>query len=398
MTSLNKAIWVVSEGGSYATDPGSGYLGIPANTISELKAIRTPLATSYQTNRGLKTRNIPGPMAWSFEFECLLEGLSDSAEDAASVPTADYLDTILTHIAGNSETRDGEGLSGAPGSATALSLDTDVGTVQQLVPIWEAALPATADPRTQWQLITVDNSDGTYTVAPGISAYASYSNAADAYGIRAFYQTVAGDSGNSLMFIFDDDGTEYELLGGRVTACSIEMEVGEPIRIRFSVAGDRWATSSNGLTPADGPAITPSVGTVSPVYFNGTEVEVRSVSIDLGIRANERKATSGTHGRAGFDNIALSPMVTVEALRTGNTYKAIQAAGTVGRLLVQLGGGVLANSALGSLAFHAEAAQLEDQDRTDDDGRTRQTLTFAVIDGGEFSSGVNARFWQIARA
>ena len=393
----NKAIWVVSEGANYATDPTTGYLPIPAESVGELDKKVTPLTSAYQTNRGLPTANIPGPMAWSFQFSIPVEGLSVSAGDGSSPPADDYHDVIMNHIFGNDEDLDGEGIATVT-SATAVTLDADTRGPQQLIPFYEAGVPAVT--RTQWQLVTADGGSNDYTLAPGLANFGSdpLTDAGIAYGCRAWYQTRAGQGGNSLCFVYIDDATEYTLLGGRVTACTIEGEVGQKGVINLTVEGDRWATSSRALVASDGPAVTPAVMTISPVYFNGSAVSTSRVSIDLGITASATKSTAALHGRAGFINIGLAPTVEIHPLRDDNTYSALQAVQQQGRLLVQFGGGILANGALGTCAYHCEVAQVEEQAPEDDEGRARQSLKLKVIDGGIFSAGVPARYHQWARA
>lgn len=398
MTTANKSLWLVSEGSNYATDPGSGYLAVPAESIGELDARVTPLVSRYQTGRGLPTAAIPGPMAWSLDFQIPIEGLSDSAGDGDSPPTSDYADVLWAHIAGNSESRDGEGFASVTDADT-IVLDSDIADVQQLLPLYESGVPAVE--RTHWALVTNDAGAGTYDVAPGNPDHgtAPFTGSAVAYGIRGYYQTQAGQGGNSIMLILDDDGQEYELLGGRVTSATIEGNVGEKAMLSVTVQGDRWATSSNGLTPTTGPATNPCVMTISPVFFNGTEIETRRVSIDLGISASPRASTAALHGRADFTNQGLEPSAEVSTLRTDNTYRAIQQAQTTGRLMVQFGGGAgETNSALGTCAFHAEHAQLEETQGEDDEGRARQVLRFKVVNNGFFSGTTVARYWQFARA
>jgi len=397
MTTANKTLHVVSEGANYATDPTTGYLAVPADSIGELTAVRTPLQTAYATGRGLPTANIAGPMAWSFDFVIPIEGLSASAAAAASPPADDYADVIWAHIAGNSESLDGETVVSSA-SSTAVVLGSDDRNIQQLVPFYEAGVPAVT--RTQWQLVTVDPADGSYTLAPGFADFGSNppTSAAIAYGCNAYFQTAAGQGGNSLMFVYNDDGTEYSLLGGRITSASIEGNVGERALMSISVAGDRWATSSIAPTATAGPAITPAVMTISPVHFNGTAVATRKVSIDLNISATENKSTAGLHGRAGYDNQAVMPSTEISTLRDDNTWKAVQAAQTPGRLLVQFGGGVLSGGALGTCALHVEVVQVEVQNPEDDEGRSRQSLTLPAKDGGFFTGTTVARSWQFARA
>ena len=164
MTTANKSLWIVSEGSNYATDPGSGYLSIPAEAIEELSAKVTPLTARYQTGRGNRSPNIPGPMSWSLGFQIPIEGLSDSAGDGDSPPALDYADVIWSHIAGNTETRDGEGVT-AVTDADTITLASAIAGIQQLLPLYEASVPV--ESRTHWALCTVDAGGGAYDIAPG---------------------------------------------------------------------------------------------------------------------------------------------------------------------------------------------------------------------------------------
>jgi hypothetical protein len=129
--------------------------------------------------------------------------------------------------------------------------------------------------------------------------------------------------------------------------------------------------------------------TLSPVFFNGSALETKSISIDYGVNAAPYLVTGAANGRGDFLNIALAPKVSVEPLRTDANI-LLKRNGTTGRLMIQQGAGIFAASSLNLGAFHAESVQAQEVNYSDDAGRARQKIDFTVVNPGNFSAGVQS--------
>ena len=389
------ALFLASEAGSYSTDPsanGSGYVYVPViGQMSLLKDGLRLLETNYHTGRNFPTPPVAGPDGWSFDCTVPLNGLSTAAGDGVTPVANDWLDILLTHIFGSQTVVDGEGFN-AGSNSTLWVLDTSPYALQHLIPAFEAGIPSAA-PRTQWGLATADAGSGNYTVAPTQSG--NPTTAAIAYGTKAYQ--FDDDGGNSLAFVYRQDDVDYTCLGGRCTGATIMAAVGELVVLKLSFAGDTKTQEAKGSLPA----ITANTRTLrsllSPAWFNNTQYPTSKIEIDLGITAVVRESTQAANGRANYELVYAAPKVMIEPIYA-DAITTLKRAQTAGRLLVQLGGGLLSGGVLNAMAFHAEQAVAMEADATDASGIIRQGVTFQVTDPVEFSAGVSARYCQLVRA
>lgn len=392
-----RALWLASEAGSYSTDPsanGSGYVHVPvmAGTLTFRDQL-TLIDTDQHVDSNFPTKPLAGPDGWQLDAEVPLSGLSAAAGDGtnASTVTDDYLDIIMAHITTSAVTTPGEGLAGSS-TTTTIILDTDAYNAQHLAPIYESGLPAAA-PRTQWAMINIDGG-ATYTgCTPTLDD--APTTAAVAYGTKAYIPSVAG--GNSLALVYRSPTADYTLLGGRVTAATIVGELDGVWRLRLTIQGDRIVRESKGSLPAIAVFSRFLKVQLSPVWFGGTKYATNRIEIDLGITAAEIGSTAATNGRANYDSIAIVPSVTISPLFT-TALEDLKRNVTAGELLVQMGGGVLANSVLNTCAFHILEATARGNDDADDGGRQRISLPFQTSTPLLHSSGAAARVWQFVRA
>lgn len=396
------SLWVAAES-SYGADPsanGSGYKTVPVlGPCPRPTDGKATLATEYSTGRQWPTAPIAGPDGWTLDgVETPLIGLLTAAGDGvnASTKADDWLDVLLTHIFGTQYTTTGEGLAGGS-SGSSLVCDTDAFTIQDLLPIWESALPSSGAARSQWELVTVDNGDGTYTVAPAFTA--DPTTAAVAYGAKIYRPSDAG--GNSLALVVQDDDIYYTLLGARVTAFSIVGELGGIVRSRLSFAGDSKTEEAATKTalPARlaAPALTPVKTVLSPVWFNGTQYATRRFEIDFGLETAMVGSTAATHGRANWQNVSMRPRLTFEPLRT-DALQNLRRNATAGRALVQLGSGAFASSILNSLAVAFSEGVATEVTDTDDQGVARKSVIVSMTDPVYFSGSTLSQVVQLARA
>lgn len=383
---------------TFATDPsadGSGYLYTPAEGIEYTDQLEV-LTTEYSTGRNYPTESEIGADGAEITFRTPLIGMASAAGDGtdASSVTDDWLDLLFEHSLGVQATSAGEGV-GAGSTTTNLVLDTDAYGPQDLVPIYQAAIPA-GNPRTQWTAITVDPADGTYTVAPAFTT--APETAAIAYGVKRY--TDDDDGGPSLAAVVRDDTLHYTLLGGRVSRLRIIAEAQRRVMCEFSASFDRKSedtAAKTALPAATRMATTPIKSFRSPVWFNGSRISTRMIEIDFALTTAAITDTESTNGRAGWDLISIAPMVTIEPLRSDD-YINLKRAGTKGPLMIQLGAGVLAGGVLNTVGLHMARAEAREVTITDENGRARNRIVFHAVDQIEFSAGVGSRFFQICRA
>lgn len=390
-----RALWYAAES-SFSTDPsadGSGYAFVHTVEIGDLSDDTETIETAYGVATGLPTAPVAGRQGWGFDFSVPAIGLATAAGDGASPPAADWLDNLLTHAFGASATVPGEGCTNAS-TATTLAVDTDAYGLQDLVPVYEASVPAAAA-RSQWVLIGGDAGTGTYD-----PIYPSWdqtpSTAAIAYGARRF--TFAIPVTTTGAFVYRQDDVDFTLLGGRIANVTISAELGKMVQIKFSVRGDRIVQESKGSLPAVSVlAVTPLKSLLSPVWWAGSKIATKSIEIDLGMDGDELGATSGTHGRAGMETRFAQPSIKIEPLYA-DALRTAKRDATTGRVLVQLGGGVLSGSYLGTMALHLEEAFIDAAGPSEDSRRQRQSVTFKASHKVFFSGSTAARYVQLARA
>ena len=396
--SKKTALWIAAES-TYGTDPdsdGSDYKFVPALVVPRPVDEKRVLATDYATGRQYATAPISGADGWSLPgLEIPLIGLLTAADDGspASGVADDWLDIFLESIFGNQDTTAGEGVAST--SNTNLTVDSAAYAIQDLIPVYESGLPSTGRTRSQWALATVDNTGGSYTVAPQWAS--NPTGAAVAYGAKIYRPTDEG--GSSLALAVEDDDLIYTCLGGRINAFSIVGELGQILRARMSISGDTKTEGGKASKPARlaAPAITPVKALLSPLWFNGTAYETSRFEFDLGLETAEIGSTAATNGRADSQLVTMRPRLTVSLLRTDalNNLKRNQ---TTGRVLLQLGAGVLSGGVLNTLCVHMEEATAREVTNVDELGIARQQIVFEASDKVYFSGTTLAQFVQFARA
>lgn len=390
-----KNIYVMAES-SFATDPdsdGSDYLEIPAMEISDLSDGLEILDTDYMTKRPYPTAPIPGRDGFEFSITVPMIGLPFYGADGGGAPaTTDWFDTLLEHVWGTRRNLEGEG--GTGGSTSSVTLDSDAFSLQDLLPLYQGDFA-----RTEWVVTTSDAGSGTYSIAPTIDG--TPSGSIIAYGSKN-YRLNPEDSG-TLAFAYCADDVLYTLLGCRCTSATMSAgQVGAIWTMNLTFQGDSMTVGDTKASlPASATIIdpTPCKALLSPVHFNDTELSsISSIEIDLGIQAGEISSTAGTQGRSGMELRGAEPTVTVTPLfsSTNQNYKRN---GTTGRLMVQMGAGILTGgNLLNTCALHAEEAIATEVTMQDDNGKQRQSIQFRITDKVRVAAGVDSVFMQFSRA
>jgi len=381
---------------TFATDPdsdGSSYLYCPAEGITYEEQTEI-IETAYSTGRNFPTEGEVGAQGHTVSFSVPLIGLSTAAGNGvnASTVTADWLDTLLLSIFGSQSTTEGESVTGSTTSSLTTA-DSNWATVQNLVPVHIASIPATAE-RTQWSQIQ-SSATGTTNLAPTLQA--SPGNGAVAYGAKQY--RVDDDGGSTLALVLTDDALVYTFLGGRVTSFRITLEHKRRAMAQVTIQFDRRSldASKTQLPSAALMTTTPVKAFRSPVFFGNDRYATRMVEIDFGLSAAEVQDTESTNGRGGYELVSIAPTVTIEPLRS-NTYDALKQGLTRNPLLVQMGAGVVSGGVLNSLALHLARVEAREVSYTAQDGITRNRLVFTAVDRIEFSAGVASAFMTLARA
>lgn len=396
-------VGVESTFGTSPSADGSGLTRVPAEGASSREETEI-LETAYLTDRNYPTQSEVGAGGSSVSFSTPLIGMASAAGDGtnASSVSDDWLDILLTHAFGTQSTFAGSTIS-AVGSATSITAGTDVANVQDIIPVYEAAVPG-ANARTQWNFITADSS-GAYTVAPGFQNYgtAPPTTSAILYGAKVYTET---DVGGSTLTICETKDTEiYEHTGARCNSLRISAQHKRRVMLEWGFqcddsSADQGANGTNAKTALPAAAAvspTPIKFLLSPVFFGSARIAVKSLEIDFGIAASEQEDSNGANGRSGNELVSITPTITIDPLHA-DAYREYKRAGTTGRILVQLGAGVLSGGVLNTCAVAFDLAEAREVEAQDDGGRLRQRIRFHAVDRIEFSAGVGARFFSFARA
>jgi hypothetical protein len=396
------ALYIASEGSNFGGDPsgsGANYLPLWCTMIALRQDAQAAIETNYMTGRNWDTPAIAGPDGGSFDFEIPLCGYATGGVAAASPPTADALDVLIAHIMGNQLVRVGGDVSSGTTPNT-LVVASDVYNAGELVPVWEAGLPSTANggPRTQWHQIISDAGTGTYTVAP--SLVQNITTAAVGYATRQWWAD--DDGGDSAAFVLIEDDRQMTFLGCRVTAASIVCEdaARSLIKLRASVAYDTRTITTKGSLPAvlGAPPAPPLVPALSPVWFNGTRIAMPSWELDFGITNAEIRTTENVTGRANNELIVMKPVFKGSPILT-TALEDLKRNASTGQLLVQMGAGVLTSGRLNTMAACFDLAQVREAAPTDENGRLRTALEFRAMDPVVVgATAVPARVFHLARA
>lgn len=413
--SAQKAAFIRVES-TYATDPdndGSDYTWMPTFSIGEIPNGLTQLETNYMTGRGTPTAPIVGPDGGSIEIVTPVIGLGTAGEDgeSASQQTDDWYDDCWeNHVTDTATEREGEAVLSATGSTITFDASVTDLTTRDLIAVYDSSSAALAV-RSQICQLASGSGAGPWTVAPTFTNNLSSSPTAAsvAYGGRHYIWSPTIVGGNSRALVIrdsdvgssDDVGT-YLCLGGRITSRSIVGEAGGRWEDRMTWSFDSITedASDKSSLPSVGiaPSVTPTVCMLSPVWFNGTAYSTRRIEINFNIESPAIAATAGANGRSGWDIVACNPTVTIEPLATDD-LRELKRDITTGQLLVQIGAGILDSGAeyINCCAFHAQSAYVMEADRNDEGGRSRQSVTFKVVEPGIFSGSTFGRFWQFVR-
>lgn len=401
MRTRKRTLYVANEA-TYGTDPdadGSDYMQVPTLELGVIKDGAEQLATGYFVGRAHgMTAPVIGRDGWSLDFTVPLMGLATAAGDgtAGSSVAVDWLDSFLQHIFGTATSVTGEGLATA-GSATTCTLDAATPYANQdILPVYQAAVPAVA--RTQLNVVTAGGGTTSLTLAPGWSDYGTNppTGAAQGYGYKLYQPSDEG--GLSLAFVYADGTTNHTLLGGRCTACTIKMDSpGQIWKMAMTFSGDSRLTSGKGsMDVVTAVTTTPLKGLLSPIWHGTTQYAVSSIEIDLGIAAAEQGSTAAANGRAAFESMSMAPTIKCTPLYT-EAILNLKRNATKGRLLVQMGAGVLSSGVINCIGIAAEEAHASAVETTDDGGRVRQSVEFTVSDAVNFDASTASRFFQVAR-
>ena len=398
------ALYVAAES-TYGTDPdsdGSSYTFVPTlGTIGLLKDGRELLETKYFLGRNFPTTPIQGRDGWSLDFEVPITGLSVRAGEGtnASTVAADYLDVLFAHMFTAVTTTIGTGV--ATNTTTAITTDADSFIAQDLIPLFETNNPAAATQRTSWELVTVRVGASSYTIT-NWADHVNFTAAGTIFGTKMYQPSDAG--GASLAFAYVQDDLVYTLLGGRITSAVITGEVGQLIKMKISASGDTkiddTTAKTGNLISGSGAVVpnrSPCVTLRSPVRFGTTTYPTRKIEIDLGLVTAVQESSGAANGRANYESISVNPKITIEPLYSDANLN-LKRDVTTGRLLVQMGSGVLSGTIANTAAIHAEVANVMEADATDDQGRLRQQIVFQVVDGGIFTGSTVSRHFQFVRA
>lgn len=405
---MKRRLYVAAES-TFATEPsadGSGYSWIPAVLeLGELQSQLQQIRQDYISDAQIPSfAPIAGQDGWQFDFKVPLIGLSADAADEGSPPADDWLDILLTHLFGTQAAVQGQGV-GAGSTTSDLVLDADSYSEGDMLAVFDTAASLTPN-RVQWCYLDADDGDGTYTPAPDFSE-APADATSIAYGSNIY--RVNPEYTGSLAFIYAQDTDEHQLLGGRCTAASINLDAAGGIwTLSLTFQGDRMTVANQGTysaetNPGGSAALitnTPVKGTGSPIWFNNTSLSsVSSVTIDLGVQAGHVASTEGQEGRGAANLYTMDPTITVTPLYS-STSTNYQRNITQGELMIQMGKGQNGATAgtVDSLAFYVRNAVCTSVSQQDDNGKLRQSLEFKVATLIRHSSTALEYPIQLARA
>lgn len=391
-----RALYVAAES-AYSTDPssnGSGYLYVPVLELGLLQDGMSQLETNYFTGRNYPTAPIAGTDGWSFDVTIPMTGLGVAA-GVATTPSAteDWQGTFWKHTFGTVAQNAGVAVS-STGSSSAITFASDLYDIQQLLCVYEAALPTATAVRAQWTEVVTDSTGGVYVINPTWAA--NPTSAAVAYGQILYRDTAVGAS---LSFVFVQDSTTYLLSGGRCTAMTIDATARQKIMIKMTFSGNtKTVDATKSSLPNAAPSLAPMKTELSPIWIGGTNYATNKIQIDFGLAAAEQDSTAAVGGRAEFELMSIKPKITIEPLFTPALQDLKRAATTGNRCLIQFGAGALSGGVLNTscLAFNEVVAS--ESNPVDDNNRIRLGQTFMATDAGYFSGSTLARFVQYARA
>lgn len=387
--------------GSFGVDPssdGSGYTAI--RTIAGLgmfKKGRKLLEQGWSIGRLRKVRKRVGPDGAEITLSIPYRGYAAAALESASLSTTlDESDLILNSAFGVGTSIPGLGASSV-GSTSFVSTGDDR-NIGEALAIYEAGQNGG---RAQWRIIDTESPAGTYAVRALIG---TFTTAAFSFGFRRWFPNVvpsAGFGASLAMHLVLANGSSWTLLGGRPSgAIKIVHSAGEESRLECTLMFDHMVRGSKASLPVITTFAPAAImGQLSSFVWGGTEYETASMSIEIALGTNDRKATSGVNGRSNITPRTADCKVSI-APPFGTGWEDDFDGGTVRRLEMTHGSALYASGSPGTLNssfFWAEAAQIINHDTTDDNSEPRHTIDFD-IDDGVLSDGSVARYWSLARA
>lgn len=364
----------------------SAYLAIPTIELAELSEDRTVIETQRFSGRTGPTASISGPDGASFSSTHEVLGLSAAVGDGASPPTADWLDLLMRGIGtGTATERDGEGVVSL--ATTTLTLDTDIYSANELVYLVDSSGVG------RWVPITVDNTDGSYTVGwdPGITPTI-------ARGSRQWRDDDGGDTSITFAGVYNIDpdasnGAVFELPGLRIGSASLSVTVEQQARLSLGWQGDGRTELTGGSLPSFSVATNgdPAVTATTPlrrgcVWVNGTEYDTASITVDWGLTIAPRPDTCAANGRANMVQMVATPTVQIQPLYDQALNDLLDSQ-TQRSVLVQVGVGDQ------SFALYMNSAQVQTASRTDRSGEVDSSLTFRAV-----TADATTPRWVMARA
>lgn len=389
-----RALYVAAES-TYDTNPdadGSDYLYVPCLTLGDIVDGFEHLPTDYQTGRGFPTAPEAGVDRWTLEFSVPLYGMSDYAETgaAASATSDDFLDTLLNHVFGTRTSTSGVGLTSGVAAAGTIVADTSGLALQQLI-----CATDTSAVRGQWYQVSAVGAAPTYSVVPNVQA--TIGGTWESVGTKVWQPTLPLTS--SLAFYYLMDTQWYILTGGKITSAKITADVGKLLTLQVSVRGCTKATTSapGSIPAATVPAYSPLSLRSCAVYHGTSLVDTASIEVDFGLTTAEIVASEGAQGRSGDETVGYAPKVTVRPLFS-TTLQALKRNVTKAPLILGLGTGVRVSTRVYGMGVMLNEAVVTDSNPSDADGRLRDTLVFTATDQVQYSAGVAARFFTLARA
>jgi len=391
---------------TFATDPdstGVAYKWLPAEGVARHKDTKAFAATNYQNSGNWPTEPIATVDGWELpNLKIPVFGLGTAAGDGVAPPAVDASDLLLENAFGAAGVDvSGEGVASSS-TTSSLILDTAALSLQELVAIYEANL--TTPNRTQWGLVT-SVGGSTFGIAPTLDV--APTTAAVAYGKRT-YQFAENDVSVSL--VERTNFRDYLLLGGKIISAALDVPNGGPAYWSFGLRGDTVTPATDSAPPAvprlsthaslPGPSrITQPacLGVRSAFYFGGTKYEIASAKLDLKLSAIHRQGQGGANGRVGARHIRAEPELTIDPLFIASLEDAARIFSS-GRVLYQIGGGVLANGRLNTCCIAMETAFVSAREYVNRDGEVALQVTLKTVNPVYFTGSTLARIFQFARS
>lgn len=375
MTSYKNRSLHLSTEASYAVAPRPADNTFQALRATGIEANGGPetLESELIIGRTGRSEIAAGGTSASGNFTMRMLGLATQGGDGDSPDTEDYLDLVLGGIANSVPVeRVGENATGLTG--TALTLDTDVLSVGDLVPLEDAS------GNVAWAAVAADDTLGGYTLdfEPRIG-----SSAVVPALTRPFRQWVDDGANDNLRSYYGvyKLGTLYRGIPGlKLNSLSAEWTPRQFVNFAFGFAGADFsniaAPTFDTATNGDPASLGSAPRTTGCFYVDGVKYSTPSISIDFGLDVQEVPDTCEESGR--------SDMVLNDALPTITVTTPIA---QVWRDLHENKGvrdlKIVSGHAGPSVCIHFPAAQVSEVSPQETNGRITQSVTFMAIARGD---------------